>query len=163
MLDDKTWKKRIKFTYVGNIPKNFKFRNTNLIEPQKDNKLSLILKSHHIYLTASINEPGGNHQNEGGMCGLPLLYRDSGCMQEYCKGFGVSFHDKEDFLDSLNMITKNYPIFKSKMKTFNRDINITTKSYIKLFNLLIYNKNNIIKKRRCIKNPIKFLFNLLIN
>ena len=57
LLDDKTWKKRIKFTYVGNVPKNFKFRNTNLIEPKKDNKLSLILKSHHIYLTASINEP----------------------------------------------------------------------------------------------------------
>ena len=84
-------------------------------------------------------------------------------MQEYCEGFGVSFHDKEDFLDALNMITKNYPIFKSKMKAFNRDINTTTKSYIKLFNLLIYNKNNIIKKRRYIKNPIKFLFNLLIN
>ena len=42
LLDDKTWKKRIKFTYVGNIPKNFKFRNTHLIEPQRDNKLSVI-------------------------------------------------------------------------------------------------------------------------
>ena len=41
------------------------------------------------------------------------------------------------------------------MKNFNRDINTTTKSYIKLFNLLIYNKNEIIKKRRYIKNPIK--------
>ena len=84
-------------------------------------------------------------------------------MQEYCEGFGASFHNKKDFLDALNMITINYPIFKSKMKDFNRDINKTTKSYIKLFNLLIYNKNKIIKKRRHIKNPIKFLFNLLIN
>ena len=84
-------------------------------------------------------------------------------MQEYCEGFGASFHNKKDFLDALNKIIKNYPIIKSKMKNFNRDINKTTKSYIKLFNLLIYSKNEIIKKRRYIKNPIKFLFNLLIN
>ena len=163
LLDNKRWKKRIRFTYIGNIPKNFKFRNTNLIEPKEDNELSAILKSNHIYLTASINEPGGNHQNEGGMCGLPLLYRDSGCMQEYCKGFGVDFQNKEDFLNALKMIMKNYPIFKSKMKNFNRDINMTTKSYIKLFNFLISNNNEIVKNRRNVKNPIKYLFNLLIN
>ena len=84
-------------------------------------------------------------------------------MKEYCEGFGVSFHDKEGFLDALNLIIKSYPIFKSKMKYFNKDINTTTKSYIKLFNFLMCNKNEIIKKRKKVKNPIKFLFNLIIN
>ena len=50
LLDDKTWKKRIKFTYVGNIPKNFKFRNTNLIEPQKDNELSVDFEKSIIFI-----------------------------------------------------------------------------------------------------------------
>ena len=84
-------------------------------------------------------------------------------MQEYCKGFGVDFQNKEDFLNALKMIMKNYPIFKSKMKNFNRDINMTTKSFIKLFNFLISNNNEIVKNRRNVKNPIKYLFNLLIN
>ena len=53
--------------------------------------LAAELKRHHAYVTGSMNEPGGNHQNEGALCGLPLLYRRSGCMPEYCAGFGIDF------------------------------------------------------------------------
>ena len=103
--------KRIKFTY-GNIPKNFKFRNTNLIEPQKDNKLSLILKSHQDYLTHQLMNLVVTIKMKG-ECVVALLYRDSGCMQEYCKGFGVSFTTKKIFR-LLNMITKNYQYLNQK-------------------------------------------------
>ena len=48
------------------------------------------------------------------------------------------------------------------MKDFNRDINTTTKSYIKLFNFLIVTRMKLLKKKKC-QNPIKFLFNLIIN
>ena len=40
-----------------------------------------------------MNEPGGNHQNEAINCGLPVLYKDSGCMKEYCDGFGICFDE----------------------------------------------------------------------
>ena len=36
------------------------------------------LKKHDIYITASENEPSGNHHMEGALCGLPILYKDSG-------------------------------------------------------------------------------------
>ena len=42
-----------------------------------DKEVNLIaeeLKNHHIYITASINEPSGNHHIEAGQCGLPILY-----------------------------------------------------------------------------------------
>ena len=59
------------------------------------------LKKHDIYITASENEPSGNHHMEGALCGLPILYKDSGSTSEYCNNFGVSY-EIESFLKSLD-------------------------------------------------------------
>ena len=32
-----------------------------------------------------------NHHMEGALCGLPILYKDSGAASEYCNDFGISF------------------------------------------------------------------------
>ena len=69
-----------------------KFKNINHLKPLFDKKLGDALRDNHAYITASLNEPGGNHQNEGINCGLPVLYRNSGCMREYCEGFGIEFN-----------------------------------------------------------------------
>ena len=61
MLDDEYWKNKIEFTYIGNIPKNIDFKNTNLIQPLSGKELADEIKKNHIYVTASINEPSGNH------------------------------------------------------------------------------------------------------
>ena len=75
MLSIKKFNNFFEFTYVGNLPKGFSFKNSNYIKPLHSKNLATELKKHHVYLTASINEPGGNHQNEAALCGLPLLYR----------------------------------------------------------------------------------------
>ena len=31
------------------------------------------------------------HHIEGALCGLPILFRNSGSLPEYCKKYGVSF------------------------------------------------------------------------
>ena len=54
-----------------------------------------LLSKNHVYLTASINEPAGMHHIEGALSGLPIIYRNSGAIPEYCSDFGVSFHDLE--------------------------------------------------------------------
>ena len=163
LLFEKNWRNIFEFTYVGNIPNNFTFHNAKHIQPKYDKELSNILKKHHIYLTASINEPGGNHQNEGGMCGLPILYRESGCMKEYCHGYGVSFKDQYDIEKSLKLIIKNYFKLKSKMQYFDRDIQTTVKNYIELFTKLNSERNLIVKKRAILKYPFKVLINLIFN
>ena len=84
MLNQVKWKNLIEFTYIGNLPKGFYFKNVKYIKPLNGLALAEELKKHDAYLTASINEPGGNHQNEGALCGLPLIYRESGCLPEYC-------------------------------------------------------------------------------
>jgi hypothetical protein len=82
MLVEETWRGRIEFTYIGNIPTDFHFKNAHHLLPIDGDALASELRKHHVYVTAAINEPGGNHQNEGALCGLPLLFRNSGSMPD---------------------------------------------------------------------------------
>ena len=62
--------------------------NENFIDGKK---LAKAIKENHLYLTASINEPSGNHHIESSQCGLPLLFINSGGIPEYAELFGVKF------------------------------------------------------------------------
>ena len=64
LLKDKINRKKYRFTYIGNLPKNFYFSNTKYIKPLSGQKLAKELSKHHVYLTASINEPAGMHHIE---------------------------------------------------------------------------------------------------
>ena len=83
LVADKSFQYNIEFTYIGNLPKDFEFYNSKHIEPLDGENLARELKKNHIYITGSINEPSGNHHIEGAMCGLPLLYINSGGIPEY--------------------------------------------------------------------------------
>ena len=110
-LSDKNFKKKVKFTYIGNLPKNFRFNNTNHIKPLSGKKLADELSKHHIYLTGSINEPAGMHHIEGALSGLPIIFRKSGALPEYCSGFGIEFND-DNFLPALEKMFNKYDQIK---------------------------------------------------
>ena len=78
------------------------------------NKIS---KENNIYLTASVNEPSGNHHIEAAQCGLPLLYINSGGIPEYCKGYGVSFESSE-FFNKLLELKTNYQDYFNKVNNY---------------------------------------------
>ena len=63
------------FTFIGNKPKDIKFNNIKVLEPLEGKELANVLKLHDIYITASENEPSGNHHMEGALCGLPIMYK----------------------------------------------------------------------------------------
>ena len=66
------------------------FKHAQYIPPMDGNELANTIRSNHVTLRVrkmNMRKP----QNEGAMCGLPLLFRRSGCLPEYCEGFGVSF------------------------------------------------------------------------
>jgi len=152
MLAEPAWKGRIEFTYVGNLPRGFAFRNARYVAPLDGKALAAELRTHHAYVTASMNEPGGNHQNEGALCGLPLLYRRSGCLPEYCDGFGVSF-DKTDFESSLQQLIAEYDSLVAAMTAYPHTAERTCANYLALFDELIKSRNQILASRHLWRNP----------
>ena len=130
------YKNKIKFTYIGNLNKDLEFKSTKVIKPKSGKELANLIKENHIYLTASINEPSGNHHIEGAQCGLPILYRNSGGTPEFTKGFGVEFQGTEDFFESLDKLKNSYSAFFEKMKEYPFNSLSMSEEYLDLFKKL---------------------------
>jgi hypothetical protein len=152
LLDKPSWRKKFIFTFIGNLPDGFRFRNSRYISALDINELSDELRNHDAYITASINEPGGNHQNEGALSGLPLLYRKSGCMPEYCDGYGEYFFG-DDIEEKLSKFIFNYTNYLEKISSYPHDSEKMCKQYIFLFEKLLSLKSTYIKHRNLLKNP----------
>ena len=140
----------IKFTYIGNVPKNFNFKTSTLLSPISGIELAEKLKDNHIYLTASLFEPSGNHHIEGAQCGLPLLFVNSGGLPEYCNGYGVMF-ENNDFNNKLLYLIKNYENYLNKVRKYPRNSEIMSRDYLNYFEELLKSKNQIIEKRQNLK------------
>ena len=149
------------FTFIGNKPKDMKFNNINVLDPLHGNNLSKELKKHDIYITASENEPSGNHHMEGALCGLPILYKDSGAASEYCNDFGVSF-EIENFLESLDSIKKDYDNFVLKLNQYPYDFLSAANHIEKVFNEINEHKLEIINDRN-LKSKFNILTRYLLN
>ena len=119
------------------------------------------LKNYQItYLTASINEPAGMHHIEGALSGLPLIYRKSGALPEYCKGYGLQFIN-DDFIEKINLMRKDYSKFKKVLQKYPHTAEEMCSKYILLFKDLLKDKDKILKSRKIYRNPLKTLFNIL--
>ena len=159
MLEHPAWKGRIEFTYIGNVPKGFTFKNATLVSPLDAEQLAGALQTYHVYVTGSQNEPGGNHQNEGALCGLPLLYRNSGCMQEYCDGFGEQFNSLDDFELALQKMMENYPAHQAAMSEYPHTAESMVQQYLQVFDELMDKRSDIVSRRHLLRNPVAFLIN----
>ena len=73
------------FTYIGNLPKGFKFKNAKVIKPINGKILGNELSKHHVYITASNYEPAGMHHIEGALSGLPIIYKN----REHCQNTAI--------------------------------------------------------------------------
>ena len=158
LIGTSEWSDKIEFTYVGNLPENFKFKNSNYISPLAGLELASELKKHHLYITASLNEPSGNHHIEAAQCGLPLLFIDSGGIPEYCEKYGLKFNN-ENFIEKLNEVVENYRLYEEKVKEYPFNATNMSKDYLELFEEMVSNKEIILSNR---KIPKKTLFNRVI-
>ena len=136
LLGEFKWSDKYEFTYIGNLPKNFIFKNSKVLSPLEGIDLANELKNHHLYITASLNEPSGNHHIEAAQCGLPILFINSGGIPEYCEGFGVSF-EEENFNDKLQEITNNYDKYRNQMGDYKFNAEKMSHDFINLFELLL--------------------------
>ena len=146
MIGNEKWKNLIEFTYIGNLPKNFKFKNSIHVKPLSGLELAKQIKSNHVYITGSLNEPSGNHHIEAAQCSLPVLYIDSGGIPEYCSNFGVKF-DKFNFKEQLQQIYTKYDEYLNNMVNYPFNSDKMSQEYLALFTKLIEERNNIFADR----------------
>lgn len=144
VLSEKEFNDKFSFTYIGNLPKNFEFKNTNYIQPLSGHKLSTELKKYDLYVTGSLNEPSGNHQIEASLCGLPVMFINSGGIPEYQNNYGIEY-SLENITEKLETIYQNYSEYFIRNKNFNFDSVSMCKKYHDTFSSL-YEKNQIEKK-----------------
>lgn len=110
-------KEKFEFTFIGNLPKDFKFNHSNHILPLHGKELADELKNNHLYFTASKNEPSGNHHIEGAQCGLPILYLNSGGIPEFCNKFGLAY-EGIDLIEKLFQIKNDYFFYKDEISSY---------------------------------------------
>ncbi|MGQ4876434.1 MAG: glycosyltransferase [Promethearchaeia archaeon] len=97
---------KYEMTFIGNSP--IKFDNIKHIKPLPSIDLAKELKKHDIFITASRNDPCSNALLEALHCGLPVLaYNDGGHPELIGKG-GEIFNGKEDLIEKLDLMVKNY-------------------------------------------------------
>jgi hypothetical protein len=142
-----SFRERFSFTYIGNVPEGFSFRAARYVSPTHGEHLGDLLRAHDVYLTASRNEPGGNHQNEGASCGLPLLYLNSGCMPEYCEGFGIAY-EGSTLVAKVEEMRRDYSQYAQRMMAYPNTAERMGQRWYDLFATLYMRKDEILSHRR---------------
>lgn len=156
LLSSEPYSQMFSFTYIGNLPEGIKLLNSTHIPALSQSQLADELPKHHIYLTASQCEPGGNHQVEGALSGLPLLYLSSGCMPEYCSGYGLPFTGISDFSEALFGLINNYQLYRSRVLSYPFDSELMCKKYLKLLKVLS-NKKSPSLRSKYLQHPLCLL------
>ena len=123
---------RFQFTFIGRLNNAVELRNTTLLSPMSGEKLAAELSSHHLYLTGTRLEPGGNHYVEAMSCGLPVLYFRSGSTPEYCDGYGASF-GFSDFEDVLQNAAANILALREQVLAYDYSSKEMTAAYLDFF------------------------------
>lgn len=107
---------KYEFYYMGNLNRNFKKKSTIHIPEKHIKESANFLRDCDIYITATINEPGGNHHVEGVRCGLPILYDNKGgAVVEYGERWGLGFNNFSEFKEKLDILVKNYYSYREKI------------------------------------------------
>jgi hypothetical protein len=157
LLGTSEWQGRIEFTYIGNIRGQEEFTNTKFIPALSESELAKELRKHHCYLTASRNEPGSNHQNDGGLSGLPILFLNSGSLPEYCQDFGFGFETSAELPCAIESLMSNYTSLRKRMSAYPHHHVAMVENYIKLFEELLEARETKLALRNLGQNKMTLL------
>ena len=103
-------------TFVGNSP--IQFKNIRWLKPVYSEKLAEILKEHDVYISASQNDPCSNSLIEALSCGLPAVALNDGGHPELVREAGELFNSKEDIIEKIEGVARNYSYYQSKIPEF---------------------------------------------
>jgi glycosyltransferase involved in cell wall biosynthesis len=149
---------KVSFTFIGRAPKGFKFQACTHLAPMPPDQIAERLSEYDIYLTASRHEGAGMHHIEAALCGLPLLYIDSGAIPEYCRGFGVMFN-QHNFENKLCEMIDGHQHWKKRMVHYPYTAEAMSAGYENLFYRLLKERGIIVENRGWDR---RFLYSLMI-
>ena len=89
---------RFQLTFVGRSPVDF--QHARVVPPVPSAEVARLLREHHIFVFASLNEACSNSLLEALACGVPALYVDSGSNAEVVGGGGLPFRDAAEAADA---------------------------------------------------------------
>lgn len=96
---------RFVMTFVGRAPQSF--QNITIHDPVASHELGELLRSHDIFITASINDACSNSLLEALACGLPVVARASGGHPELVGRGGELFEDAAGAVDAIERVAQN--------------------------------------------------------
>lgn len=105
-LDENLDFSKYEMTFVGNSP--IKFKNIKHTKPISSKKLAKELKKHDIFISGVKNDACSNSILEALACGLPVIVLNSGGNAEIIKRGGELFNKKEDTIEKIELMVKNY-------------------------------------------------------
>ncbi|PWB59715.1 MAG: hypothetical protein C3F17_16250 [Bradyrhizobiaceae bacterium] len=154
LAGEAAWRDRIHLTCIGNLPADVTLANSTRMPPLDGAALAAALADHHVYLSASVNEPAGMHHIEGALVGLPLIYRRSGALPEYCEGYGEPFDGPSDVAAALTRMLASYPGWKRRMAAYPHTAERMSHRYVDLFERLHADRSSIAARRRPWRAPV---------
>jgi glycosyltransferase involved in cell wall biosynthesis len=125
------------FTFVGNIPSNFKFKNIKYLKPLPTKELAVQLKDSDIFITASKNDPCSNSLIEALSCGLPSVGFNGGGHPELIQKGGETFNDVQDAIQKIEKIATHYATYQHNIPDYN--IRKVANDYLANFNFITNN------------------------
>lgn len=106
--------KDVEFWVIGQWPESIHWKRAKTYPPKAEGKLAALLRSCHVYLTASRWEPCGMHHVEGAQCGLPLLYHeDGGGIVEAGLRYGIGYRD--DVAEAIEKVRDAYSGLRDRL------------------------------------------------
>ena len=88
------------------------------------------------------------------------MYFDSGCMKEYCEGYGQEY-DKSNLFEKIDEL-KSQQSFRDKCKSYKFDSELMCNKYYDLFKQMLDKKDYIVKNRQLPKISIFKKYNYFI-
>ena len=109
-LDEHLDHSRYEMTFVGRSPVTFEKIRT--LAPLASADLAAELKRHHIFITASSNDPCSNSLIEALHCGLPAVVLNDGGHPGIVGDGGETFDGTDDVIEAIEKVTRNYPRYQ---------------------------------------------------
>jgi glycosyltransferase involved in cell wall biosynthesis len=97
---------RYTLTFVGRSPAAFE--RARIVPPVPSLEVARLLREHHVFVFASLNEACSNALLEALACGLPALYVDSGSNGEVVGGAGLPFRDAAEAAARLDELVDRW-------------------------------------------------------